>query len=95
MPELGQLIHLRQRRWLVEAVEEAPGLGEATLVHGACVDDHARRTVAVLWNELCRIPRFAVIANGGMSTSIVGKASKNAIAASLLRLCAMTWACAS
>jgi len=54
MPELGQLIHLRQRRWLVEAVEEAPGLGEATLVHAACVDDHAQgEPVVVLENTSC------------------------------------------
>ena len=37
-----QLIHLPQRRWLVDAVEEARGLGEATLVHAACVDDDAQ-----------------------------------------------------
>jgi hypothetical protein len=49
MPELGQLIHLRQRRWLLEAVEEAPRLGEATLVHAACIDDPAQGgSVAVL-----------------------------------------------
>ena len=77
MPEPGQLSHLRQRRWLVEAVEEAPRLGEATLVHAACVDYHAQgEPVAVLWeHELCRISSIAVIANGGMSTSIVGKGS--------------------
>jgi hypothetical protein len=93
MPELEQFIHLRQRCWLVEAVEEAPGLGEATLVHAACDDDGAQgEPVAVLWEHECRIFSIAVIANGGMSTSIVGKAS---IAASLLRPCAMTWACTS
>jgi hypothetical protein len=52
MPEPGQLIHFRQRRWLVEAVEEAPGLGEATLVHAACVDDNEQgEPVAVLWEH--------------------------------------------
>ena len=50
MPELGQLIHLPQRRWLIESVEEA-GLGEATLVHAACVDDDAQgEPVSVLWD---------------------------------------------
>jgi hypothetical protein len=65
---VGQLIDLRQRRWLVEAVEEAPGLGEATLVHAACLDDHAQgEPVAVLWgHELCRISSIAAIANGGI-----------------------------
>ena len=51
MPEPGQLIHLPQRRWLIESVEEA-GLGEATLVHAACVDDDAQGAqVAVLWEH--------------------------------------------
>jgi hypothetical protein len=97
MPEPGQLFHLQQRRWLIESVEEAPGLGQATLVHAACADDDAQgEQVAVLWeHELCRISSIAVIANGGMSTSIVGKASKNTIAALLLRPCAMTWASTS
>ena len=63
----------------------------------ACVEDDAQgKPVAILWeHELCRSSSIAVIANGGMSTSIVSKASKNKIAASLLRLCAMTWACSS
>jgi hypothetical protein len=51
LPEPGQLVHLRQRRWLVEAVEEALRLGEATLVHAACVDDDAQgEPVSVLWD---------------------------------------------
>jgi hypothetical protein len=34
--------------------------------------------IAVLWeHERCSISSIAVIANGGMSISIVGKASKN------------------
>jgi hypothetical protein len=61
MPKPGQLIHLRHRRWLVEAVEEARRLGEATLVHAAYVDDDAQgEPVAVLWeHELCRISSIA------------------------------------
>jgi hypothetical protein len=51
LPEPGQLVHLRQRRWLVEAVEEALRLGEATLVHAACVDDDAQgEPVSILWD---------------------------------------------
>jgi hypothetical protein len=51
-PEPGQLIHLRQHRWLVEAVDEAPHLGEATLVRAACVDDDAQgELVSVLWEH--------------------------------------------
>jgi hypothetical protein len=59
-------------------------------------DDAQGEPVAVLWDhELRGISSIAVIANGGMSTSIVGKASNNTTAASLLRPCAMTWACTS
>jgi hypothetical protein len=52
LPEPGQLVHLRQRRWLVEGVDQAPQLGEATLVHAACVDDDAQgEPVSVLWEH--------------------------------------------
>lgn len=52
MPEPGQLVHLRQRRWLVEAVDEPPLPGQATLVHAACVDDDAQgEPVSVLWEH--------------------------------------------
>jgi len=52
LPEPGQLIHLRQRRWLVEAVDQAPRSGEATLVSAACVDDDAQgEAVSVLWEH--------------------------------------------
>ncbi len=43
---------MRQRRWLVEGVEAAARLGEATLVHAACVDDDAQaELVSVLWEH--------------------------------------------
>jgi hypothetical protein len=52
LPEPGQLVHLRQRRWLVEAVDEAPRLDEVTLVHTACVDDDAQgEPVSVPWEH--------------------------------------------
>jgi hypothetical protein len=52
LPEPGQLVHLRQRRWLVEGVEQAPRLGDATLVHAACVDDDSQgEPVSVLWEH--------------------------------------------
>jgi hypothetical protein len=52
LPEPGQLVHLRQRRWLVEGVERSSRLGEATLVHAACVDDDAQgEPVSVLWEH--------------------------------------------
>jgi SNF2 family DNA or RNA helicase len=52
LPAPGQLVRLRQRRWLVEAVDPAPESGEATLVHAACVDDDAQgESVSVLWEH--------------------------------------------
>ncbi len=52
LPEPGQLVHVRQRRWLVEGVDAAPRFGEATLVHAACVDDDAQgEPVSVLWEH--------------------------------------------
>ena len=52
MPEPGQLVHLRQRRWLIEGVEPAARFGQATLVHAACVDDDAQgEPVSVLWEH--------------------------------------------
>jgi len=54
MPKPGQLIHLRQRRWLVEAVEEAPRLGEATLVHFACIATARTLILSILWREFAR-----------------------------------------
>ncbi len=52
LPEPGQLVHLRQRRWLVEGVETAPRFGEATLVRAACVDDDAQgEPISVLWEH--------------------------------------------
>ncbi len=52
LPEPGQLVYLRQRRWLVESVEQAPRPGEAALVHAACIDDDAQgEPVSVLWEH--------------------------------------------
>jgi hypothetical protein len=51
-PEPGQLVYLRQRRWLVEAVDQAPRLGQATLVRAARVDDDTQgEPVSVLWEH--------------------------------------------
>ena len=41
-PSPGQLVHLRQRRYLVEETIPPPVSGDATLVRLACVDDDAQ-----------------------------------------------------
>jgi superfamily II DNA or RNA helicase len=49
-PSPGQLVHLRQRRYLVEETIPPPFSGDATLVRLACVDDDAQgQPLEVLW----------------------------------------------
>jgi superfamily II DNA or RNA helicase len=56
MPEPGQLVHVRQRRYLVESTEVPQNAGDATLVHLSCVDDDAQgQALSVLWE--CEIDR--------------------------------------
>jgi SNF2 family DNA or RNA helicase len=51
-PAPGQLVHVRQRRWLVEKAEPPAHGGDATLVSAACVDDDAQGDKAVvLWEH--------------------------------------------
>lgn len=49
-PAPGQLVHVRQRRYLVEDTAPPSLLGDATLVRLACVDDDAQgQPLEVLW----------------------------------------------
>jgi hypothetical protein len=51
-PQLGQLVRVRQRRYLVEGVAAGDVPHEATLVTASCVDDDARgQTIRVLWEH--------------------------------------------
>lgn len=55
LPEPGQLVQVRSRRWLVEEVERRPE-GEASLVQLACADDDAQgQMLRVFWE--CEIDR--------------------------------------
>jgi superfamily II DNA or RNA helicase len=48
----GSVVHVRQRRWLVENVEKAVSAGEASLVELACIDDDAQgQPLSVLWEH--------------------------------------------
>ncbi len=52
IPEIGQLVHVRQRRYLVEEVTPPPATGEATVVSLSCVDDDAQgQPLHVLWEH--------------------------------------------
>lgn len=51
-PDPGQLVYLRQRRYLVEETVPPPVPGDATLVRLACVDDDAQgQSLDVLWES--------------------------------------------
>ncbi len=50
LPEPGQLVHVRSRRWLVETVEPR-GTGESPLIRLACADDDAQgQMLDVFWD---------------------------------------------
>ena len=52
LPDRGQIAFVRQRRYLVEHVTEAPESGQATLVELSCLDDDAQgEQLAVLWEH--------------------------------------------
>jgi superfamily II DNA or RNA helicase len=49
-PERGQIVHVRQRQYLVEEVTAPPHAADATLVRLSCLDDDAQgRELEVLW----------------------------------------------
>jgi superfamily II DNA or RNA helicase len=50
-PEVGELVQIRSRKWLVEEVVAAPGPKQSPLVRLACADDDAQgQTLDVFWN---------------------------------------------
>jgi SNF2 family DNA or RNA helicase len=52
VPDLGQIVTLRQRQYLVEQSVPPPRPGDATLVRLACVDDDAQgQILEVLWER--------------------------------------------
>ena len=51
LPRLGELVQVRQHRWLVEEVVDAAVPGQSPLVRLACADDDAQgQTLDVYWN---------------------------------------------
>ena len=52
IPERGQIVQVRQRRYLIDDVIKPPNGGESTLVKLTCVDDDAQgQTLEVLWDK--------------------------------------------
>src|SRR5207244_1979579 len=50
-PKLGELVHIRSRRWLVEDVVEPSIPGQSALVRLACADDDAQgQALDVYWD---------------------------------------------
>ena len=56
-PRIGELVLVRSRRWLVDAVIEAKRPGETCIVQLSCADDDAQgQTLEVFWDyELDRL----------------------------------------
>ena len=55
-PEVGQLVHVRSRRWLVEDVQSADEPGHSSVVRLACAEDDAQgEEIEVFWD--CEIDR--------------------------------------
>ena len=51
LPEVGELVRVRSRRWLVEEVGEPPAPGESSIVRLACADDDAQgQSLSVFWD---------------------------------------------
>jgi SNF2 family DNA or RNA helicase len=52
LPQVGQIVHVRQRLYLVEQIVAPPRGGDATLVRLSCVDDDAQgQPLSVLWEH--------------------------------------------
>ena len=50
VPELGEIVTVRQRRYLVEGIVASPGASDSTLVQLSCIDDDAQgQPLEVLW----------------------------------------------
>lgn len=51
VPEIGEMVQVRSRRWLVEDVVEPPKTGQSPLVRLACADYDAQgQSLEVYWN---------------------------------------------
>jgi len=51
LPEPGELVHVRSRRWLVEEVEPARAAAQSPIVRLACADDDAQgQLLEVFWH---------------------------------------------
>lgn len=52
LPEQGELVVVRSRRWLVEEVVPPPEIGQSAIVRLACADDDAQgQTLDVFWSH--------------------------------------------
>src|SRR5687768_13208664 len=52
LPETGELVQVRSRRWLVEEVIRPSHPGHSALVRLACADDDAQgQSLEVFWNH--------------------------------------------
>jgi hypothetical protein len=60
-PQPGQLVHIRQRCYLVEDVTPSPAVGEATAVSLSCVDGDAQGQPDAYIAGICQAEQRALI----------------------------------
>jgi hypothetical protein len=64
MPEVGQIVAVRQRLYLVDRVSPPPNTSDSTLVQLSCVDDDAQgQSLDVLWDR--ELDAEIISSNGG------------------------------
>src|SRR5438093_1448764 len=70
-PEVGELVQIRSRRWLVEEVLPGPAPGQSPLVRLSCADDDAQgQSVDVFWD--CEIDRSILKEEGWQDLAAKG-----------------------
>ena len=73
--QVGALVRVRQRRWLVEGIAEPPHHGDATLVDLSCADDDAQgQQLSVLWEheadaKILRVEDWGALGKKGFDPS--------------------------
>lgn len=74
VPDVGELVHVRSRQWLVKAVVPPETEGQTSRVRLACAEDDAEgQQLEVFWDQARRreSPALAGWARGGR-TQVVG-----------------------
>jgi hypothetical protein len=91
LPEPGELVHLRSRRWLVEEVVPPSGPGQSAVARLACADDDAQGQVLdVYWDHepdrlILEEEGWANLAGRGFDSPMVRRLKEPALTCGLNR----------